>query len=193
MPSQSGFRPRTSIRTIGTRGFFQAKGALKNDAAVESGDELPPEAAYISCSKSTNTCTVTTADVFDHFLNLDSTDYDIETWNEHQITFKTDFAVCATSSYAIDREAETFTLTVRKKAIIPVYALQSPLHPCEGKVDEDISLAGGFPVYWHLLKAYEQRNGIYFHLALVALNVAYFAGVLWIARLRRRRALADQI
>ena len=180
-----GLPPKDFVTDQWDQGYFQAKGALQNDAAVEAGDELAPTAAYLSCVRASNTCTVTTADVFDRYLNLDSTDYDISTWDQHRISFSSDSAICVISNFAIDRETKTYTQTVRKKAVIPDYAARSPLHPCDGKLDEDISLVAGFPVYWHLLKAYEQRNVFYFHLLLLALNLTYFGVVIWLWRRRR--------
>ena len=170
-------------------GFFQAKGALRNDAAENADEELIPEAAYITCAKSEMTCIVATADVFQAYLNIDSTTYHVDTWNEHQITFNDDTAICATSAFAIGREAQTFTQTLRKKAVIPDYAAKSSLLPCSGKIDKDIVLVPGLQLYWHRQQEYDQRNGFYFHLLLVGLNVGYF-GIVARHWYRRRRLKA---
>lgn len=170
-------------------GYFHAKGTYKNNSAVEDGDEMVPQVDDISCIRQTNTCTIAIADVYDHFLNIDVTSYDVETWNDKQITFSDDSSTCASSSFTIDRASQSFNLMVRKKAVIPDYAQKSPLHPCDNLRDQNITLADGFPIYWHLRQRFEQRNGLYFHALLVVMNAAYFGGLfLWWRRRRHRRA-----
>jgi hypothetical protein len=170
-------------------GYFHAEGSYKDNSAVEDGDELIPQVNDITCIRQSNTCTIATADVYDHFLNLDVTNYDVETWNDKQITFSDDSSICASSSFTIDRASQSFNVMVRKKALIPGYAQNSPLHPCDDQKDQNITLADGFPIYWHLRQRFEQRNSLYFHALLVAVNAAYFGGLYhWWRRRRHRRA-----
>jgi len=172
------------------RGYFHAAGTYKNNSAVEDGDEMVPQRDDITCIRQTNTCTVAVADVFDHFLNLDVTSYDIDNWDDKQITFSDDSSICASSSFTIDRASQSFNLMVRKKAVIPDYAQKSPLHPCDNLKDKNITLADGFPIYWHLRQRFEQRNGLYFHGLLLVMNTAYFGSVFLWWRRRRRRQVA---
>jgi hypothetical protein len=169
-----------------SNGYFYARGSYENESAVLPGDELPLQTNEIKCDRSTNTCTIASADVFDGYLNLNFDAFDIGSWTDNQITFSDDGAICATSSYVIDRASESFTQIVRKKSVIPDYALKSPLHPCDNFKDMKITLADGFKVYWHKKTAYEGRNGIYFHLALVIMNIAYITLLVWLWRKRRR-------
>lgn len=172
-------------------GYFSAKGSYQNDNAVEDGDELPLQTEAVSCVKATNTCTIASADVYDHYLNVDLSSYDITAWTDKQITFGDDSAICATSTFIIDRTAQSMTLLARKKAIIPAYALNSPLHPCDKLKDKNISLANGFKVYWARRQAFELRNGLYFHIALAAMNLAYVGLIVWLwRRLSRSPAVA---
>jgi len=169
-------------------GYFHANGTYKNNSAVEDGDELLPQVDDISCVKQTNTCTVAIADVFNHFLHLDVINYEIESWNDKEITFSDDSPVCTTSRFTIDRTSLSLNVMVRRKAVIPDYAKKSLLNPCNDLKDEDITLVDGFPVYWHLRQRYEQRNGLYFHALLLVMNATYFGGLYswW-----RRRQKAD--
>ncbi len=173
------------------QGYFHAKGTYKNNSAIEDGDEMVPQVDDITCVKQTNTCTIAVADVFDHFLNVDVTNYDIELWNEKQITFSEDSAVCATSNFTVDRGSESFNLMVRKKAAIPDYAQNSMLHPCDNLKDKNITLADGFPVYWHLRERFEQRNGLYFHALLLIINGLYFGALFLVWRRRHPRRTAE--
>lgn len=171
-------------------GFFHTKGALQNKAAINPGDEMVPGVTNVDCVKSTNTCTISTADVFDGFLNLDVTSYDIDAWSGDVIRFSDSTSICVDAVYVINRVGQTFSIISHKKAVIPDYALKSPLHPCDKIEDRNVTLEDGFQVYWHLRQNYEQRNGIYFHALLVAMNVAYFAAVAWTWRRNRRRKAA---
>ena len=169
-------------------GYFHAKGTFKNNSAAEDGDELVPQVDDIECLRRTNTCTIAIADVFDHFLNLDVERYDVTSWDDKQITFSDDGGICASASYSIDRASQSFNLMVRKKAVIPDYAQKSRLHPCDNLKDKNITLADGFPIYWHLRQRFGQRNGLYFHTLLVAMNAAYFGGLfLWWRRRQAKR------
>ena len=170
-------------------GYFHAKGSYKNTSAVEDGDEMVPQVDEITCTKQANTCTIAIADVYDHFLHLDVTTFDVETWNDKQITFFDDSSVCAVSSFTIDRTSLSFNILSRKKAVIPEYAQKSPLHPCDNLKDRNITLADGFPIYWHLRQRFEQRNGLYFHALLFVMNAAYFGGLLLWWRRRRQAKL----
>lgn len=163
-------------------GYFQASGSFENQSAVSPGDELLPQANHVTCSKETKTCTVATADVFDRFLDLDVSEFDISSWTDQQITFADNSPICVTNSYVIDRAAETMTLLVRKRAVIPDYAAKSELHPCDNIKDANIDLADGFQVYWRAKTAFEARNGFYFHLALGAINVLFLGAVVWLWR-----------
>lgn len=170
-------------------GYFHAKGTYKNNSAVEDGDEMVPQVDDITCIRKTNTCTIAIADVYDHFLDLNVTSYDIESWNDKQITFSDDSSICVSSSFTIDRASQSLNLMQRKKSAIPDYAQNSPMRPCDNLKDENITLADGFPIYWHLRQRFEQRNGLYFHVLLLVMNAAYFGGLfLWWRRRRHRRA-----
>lgn len=169
------------------KGYFHAKGTYKNDLAVTDGDELVPEAIDITCVKETNTCTIAVADLWGHALNVDVTPNDIGTWTDRQIAFVDDSSICAVSTMVIDRTTQSVNLIVRKKAVIPEYAAKSPLHPCDGTMDKNITLAGGFEVYWHLKQRFEGRYALYFHLLLFAMNALYFGGIYWYWRQRKAR------
>jgi hypothetical protein len=171
-------------------GFFSAKGSFENQSAIEPGDELPLQTNVVTCLKSDNTCTVATADVFDRYLDLDVSYFDIASWTDQEITFADDSPICVTNSYVIDRAAQTVTLIVRKRAVIPDYALKSPLHPCDNIKDANIDLADGFKVYWHKKTDFEARNGLYFHLALVAINAMFIGAIVWLWRKRKVSAHA---
>lgn len=170
-------------------GYFHAKGTYKNTSAVDDGDEMVPQTDDITCTTQSNTCTIAIASVFDNFLDLDVTIYDVATWSDKQIIFSDDSSICASSSFIIDRVSQSFNLVVRKKAKIPEYAQKSSLHPCDNLKDKDIALVDGFPVYWRLRERFEQRNGLYFHALLFVMNAAYFGCLLlWWRRWRYRRA-----
>ena len=81
-------------------------------------------------------------------------------------------------------------MAVRKKPIIPDYAAKSPLHPCDGKIDKNVSLASGFQVSEQARATFQNRYGLYFHLYLFTLNLGYFALVVWSVRRRRQRRLS---
>ena len=166
-------------------GYFAASGSFENQSAVSPGDELLPQANYVTCLKEAKRCTVATAEIFDRSLNLDVSEFDISSWTDQQITFADENPICVTNSYIIDRAAETMTLLVRKRAVIPDYAAKSDLHPCDNIKDANIDLADGFKVYWRAKTAFEARNGFYFHLALAAINVFFFGAVAWLWRRRK--------
>jgi len=171
-------------------GYFHAKGSYKNNSAVDDGDELVPQVNDITCIRQTNTCTIADANVYNHSLSLYVTKYDVESWNDKQIIFSDDSPICASTSFTIDRASQSFNLLVRKKAVIPDYAQKSPLHLCDDLKDQNITLADGFPIYWHLRQRFEQRNGLYFHALLFFMNAAYFGSLfLWWRRHRHRRAI----
>ena len=135
--------------------------------------------------KSDNTCTVATADVFDRYLDLDVTYLDIASWTDKEITVTDDTPICVTNSYVIDRAAQTVTLLVRKRAVIPDYALNSTLHPCDVIKDANIDLADGFKVYWRKKTEFEAQNGLYFHLVLVGMNGLFLGAIVWLWRKRK--------
>jgi hypothetical protein len=166
-------------------GYFSAKGSFENQSAIEPGDELPLQTNVVTCLKSDKTCTVATADVFDRYLDLDVSYFDIASWTDQEITFVDDNPICVTNSYVIDRAAQTMTLIVRKRAVIPEYAAKSSLHPCDNTKDKNIDLADGFKVYWRKKTEFEARNGLYFHLALAAINVLFIGAIVWLWRKRK--------
>src|SRR5271170_3304315 len=166
-------------------GYFSAKGSFENQSAIDPGDELPLQTNVVTCQKSTNTCTIATADVFERYLDLDVSYFDIASWTDQEITFADDNPICVTNSYVIDRAAQMVTLIVRKRAVIPDYALKSPLHPCDNIKDANIDLADGFKVYWRKKTEFEARNGLYFHLALVAMHGVFIAAIVWLWRRRK--------
>ena len=172
------------------RGFFDASGAFENQSAVDPGDELLPQANSVTCVKQTNTCTVATASVFDHYLNIDTSQFDISSWTDQQITFADDSPICVTNSYIIDRAAQTMTLLIRRRAVIPDYAAKSPLHPCDNVKDANIDLADGFKVHQRALAAFESRNDLYFHAALATMNILFVGAVVWLWRRRKARAMS---
>lgn len=172
------------------RGFFDASGAFENQSAVDPGDELLPQANSVTCVKQTNTCTVATASVFDHFLDIDTSRFDISSWTDQQITFADDSPICVTNSYIIDRAAQTITLLIRRRAVIPDYAAKSPLHPCDNVKDANIDLADGFKVHERAKAAFENRNDLYFHAALAAINILFFGAIVWLWRWRKTRAMS---
>ncbi len=174
-------------------GYFSAKGSFENQSAIQPGDELPLQTNVVTCIKSDKTCTIATADVFDQYLDLDVSYFDIASWTDQEITFADDTPICVTNSYVIDRAAQTVTLIVRKRVVIPDYALKSPLHPCEKIKDANIDLADGFKVYWRSKTEFEARNGLYFHLALVAINIIFFGFIVWLWRSASVRARANEV
>ncbi|WP_242140684.1 hypothetical protein [Sphingomonas sp. TREG-RG-20F-R18-01] len=129
------------------QGYFHAKGTMENTNAEEEGDRMVLGSTDVSCDRGAKTCNVATADVFDRFLNLDVTPYDIDSWDNRFITFHSDASICAISTWTIDRTGKTVSLAVKKKSPIPDYALKSPLHPCNGKIDKNVTLTGGFEAY----------------------------------------------
>lgn len=167
-------------------GYFFATGSLSNESAVTPGDELVLGTTRISCNRANNNCTITTASVFDGFLSLDVSDFDIEEWGKRYITFSDNSAICDEQYYTVDRVTQSFNYLSKKKEPIPDYAIKSPLKPCDNVATMNVSLKDGFPVYWKRLKAYEQANGIYFHTALVLINVAYAVLVFYLWRRRAR-------
>jgi hypothetical protein len=174
-------------------GYFHASGSFENQSAVNPGDELLPQGNSVTCAKETKTCTIATGSVFELYLDVDLSQFDISSWTDQQITFSDDSPICVTNSYVIDRAAQTMTLLVRKKAVIPDYAAKSELHPCDNIKDANIDLADGFKVYWRAKTAFEARNGLYFHAALVAMNILFFSGIVWLWRGRKAAALRDAV
>jgi hypothetical protein len=172
-------------------GYFSAKGSFENQSAIDPGDELPLQTNAVTCEKAANTCTIGTADVFDRYLDLDVSSFDISSWTAQQITFADDSPICVTNSYVIDRAAQTMTLLVRKRAVIPDYAAKSPLHPCDNIKDANIDLADGFKVYWRKKTEFEGRNGLYFHLALIASNALFIGTLVWLWR--RQKPVTTQL
>lgn len=166
------------------KGSFRAKGSFENQSAITPGDQLPLQTNIVTCDKAANTCTISSADVLDRYLDVDVTAYDISSWTNQEITFADDSPICVTNSYVINRAAQTMTLIVRKRAVLPDYAANSPLHPCDNTKDANIDLADGFKVYWAAKTDFEARNGLYFHSALAAINVLFLAG-LWLWSRRR--------
>ena len=156
-------------------GYFHASGSFENQSAVDPGEELLPQGNAVTCSKETNKCTIATGSIFSRFLDVDLEQFNISSWTDQQITFSDDTATCVTNSYVIDRAAQTMTLLVRRKAIVPDYATKSELRPCDNIRDANIDLADGSKVYWRAKTAFEARNGLYFHAALVAMNVLFSA------------------
>ncbi len=114
-------------------------------------------------------------------------------WTDQQITFSDDSAICATNSYVIDRAAQTMTLLIRKKAVIPDYAAKSELHPCDNVKDANVDLADGFKVYWRAKKAFEAKNGLSFHAALLAINVLFFGAIAWLWQRRKASVRASTV
>lgn len=167
-------------------GYFSAKGSFENQSAILPGDELPLQTNAVTCQKSSNTCTIATADVFDGYLDVDLSSFDITSWTAQEITFADDSPICVTNSYVINRAAQTLTLLVRKRGIIPDYARNSPLHPCDNIKDANIDLADGFKVYWRKKTEFEARNGLYFHLVLVAINGVFIGAAVAFWRRRKR-------
>jgi hypothetical protein len=163
------------------QGYVELQGSLKDDAATSPGEELPLQTTYVVCVKSAMLCTVAMANVLDGYMGLDNSTYDIASWTNNQITFDNDLPICATQHFEINRSAKTFTMTGRKRAIIPDYALKSPLHPCAGRIDKTLTLTDGLQVYWHKEHAFEQRNSLYFHILLLVMNALYVFGLyrLW--------------
>lgn len=180
--------PKSFSTEFWDRGYFKASGSFENQSAIDPGDDVLPQADSVTCAKESSTCTVATADIFDRYLNLDVSQFDISSWTEQQITFADDSPICVTNSYVIDRAAQTMTLLVRKRAVIPDYAAKSDLHPCDNIKDANINLGDGFKVYWRARTGFEARNGFYFHVALIGTNLLFFGAVIWLWR--RRRAIA---
>lgn len=96
-------------------GYFNAKGSLKNNLAHNDGDELIIGTTDITCIKSGNTCVISTATEYDGFMNLDVSAYNIDSWGSKQITFNDTSSICANANYIIDRRAQIFSETIRKK------------------------------------------------------------------------------
>lgn len=172
-------------------GTFYASGSLLNESAKNAGEDLVPGTTRISCVRETSSCDISTATVFDHFLYLDTSHFDGVTWNARQITFVDDTPMCVTVSYVIDRASKTMTLTARSRIPIPAYALKSPLHPCAGPKEMKSSLVDGPEVYDRQIAYFERENSLKFRIALIILNLAYFALLFraWGARGRKLRQL----
>jgi hypothetical protein len=179
--------PKTVTTEMWVQGYVSLEGTLTDHAAFTAGDELPLQTTRIWCARDKNMCAVAMADAFHNFLSLDLTVHELDSWTDRLITFSDDSSICVNATYAIDRVAQTFTMTVKKKDPIPDYALKSPLHPCDDVHDKTLTLDDGFPVYWHKRQLYEQSHGLYFHVLLVALNLGYGALVLWAWRRGKRR------
>lgn len=171
------------------RGYFHASGAFDNQSAVNPGDQLLPQANAVTCDRDAKTCTVATGSIFERFLDADLQQFDITSWTDQQITFADDSPICVTNAYVIDRSAQTMTLLVRKRAVIPDYATKSELHPCEHVKDANIDLADGFRVSWRAKMDFEARNGLYFHTVLVGINVLFFGAIYWLCRRRKSKSL----
>ena len=174
-------------------GYFNAKGSFRNISAENDGDELTLQTNDITCLKNTNTCTITTADEFHGFMDLEIRNYNIDLWNAKQITFSDTSSICANWVYVIDRAAQSINGLGRKKPIIPDYALKSPLHPCDNMKDEHLSLVRGDQVYNQKIKSFEAKNGLSLHLFLALLNLVYFALVARWDRRRRQRKRANEL
>lgn len=172
------------------QGYFHAKGSLQNDNARDDGEELVLLTVDVSCQKDHNQCTVATADYFDSAVNLDVTPYDIERWDDNEITWSDSSSICANNTYVINRKAQTFTISVRKKDPIPDYARKSSLHPCDHMSEGNQSLVSGAKTNEQKRRAFDRANGFYLHLYLVALNLAYIGFIYWM--LRRRQARRQQ-
>ena len=145
----------------------------------------------MTCLKETKTCTLATGSIFAGFLNVDSSQFDITSWTEQQITFADDSPICVTNAYVVDRAAQTMTLLIRKRAVIPDYAAKSELHPCTNIKDANIDLADGFKVSQRARTQFDARNGIYFHAALVAMNALFFSAIYWLWRRRKVMAVGN--
>jgi hypothetical protein len=174
-------------------GYFSASGSFSNDSAVTPGDELALGTAKIICVRETNTCTIATAIVYDGFLGLDSSSYDIKGWNDRFIYFEDKSSICAEQYYSIDRVTQSVSYLSKKKDVIPDYALNSPLKPCNFIVTMNVTLKDGFQVYWHKLKNYERENGIYFHTALILVNLGYVGVVLLLWRRKPRLMRLEKV
>ena len=170
-------------------GYFDAKGSLHTDNAEDQGDRQVLGTTDITCIKSANNCTIATADIFNGNMHLDTTDFDIDRWDAQQITFHDDSSICMNNSYVIDRAAQTFVLIARKKAVIPDYAIKSPLHPCDNLKDRHISLVRGSEAFDQEVQIFQRHNSLWLHLYLVALNAAYFALVIWSERRRQQQSM----
>lgn len=169
-------------------GYFYAQGSLKNESAEEDGDELTLGTTNITCIQASRICIIATANEFDRFMGLDLSTFDVDVWDSKQIVFDDTSSICANNTYVIDRLAQTFSIAVRKKPVIPDYEVKSPLHSCDGMKSENLSLVKGSQTHDQKIRSFERANGLYLHLYLVALNLVYFALVGWL--IWRRRKLA---
>ena len=173
------------------QGYFHASGAFENQSAVDPGDELLPQGNDLTCLKETKTCMLATGSIFAGFLNVDSSQFDITSWTDQQITFVDDSPICVTNAYVVDRAAQTMTLLIRKRAVIPDYAAKSELHPCANIKDANIDLADGFKVSQRARTQFGTRNGIYFHAVFLAMNVLFFVAIYWLWRRRKVMAVGN--
>ncbi len=173
-------------------GYFHAKGSLKNESAKKDGAEVALQTIDLTCRKASNTCVISTAKEFNGFKNRDVSTYNIEIWDSKLIAFSDSSSICTNYTYVVNRIAQTFNIAVRSK-LISDYALKSPLPPCNHMKDQSLSLVRGSQAYGQRIRSFERANGIYLHLYLVALNLAYFALIAWSIRHRRQRSRAKGV
>lgn len=177
---------KTFWATNWDQGYFSAEGSLSNEDASTPGDELVFGTTKIICVRDRLICSISTASVYHGFLSLDVSDFTDVVWTDRNITFEDKSSICAEQYYTVDRVAETFAYLSKRKAVIPDYALKSPLKPCQNIKEMHVSLKDGFPVYWKLIKTYENANGLYFHIVLVIANLLYATVVVLLWRRRKR-------
>lgn len=161
------------------QGYVFMAGSLANDTA-NPDDQLLLQTSKITCRKDQKECSIATASIFNRQVMIDEDRYDITEWTDRFISFENDAPICYTEYYTINRVAQSLEMISKKKKDATEQVCKS------GPDERRASLRKGSDVYWARVLQYEARNGIYFHLLLAAMNIAY--GVLILALIKRRRS-----
>ena len=163
-------------------GYVSLAGSFASDT-TDQKEELPLQTSKITCIKETKTCRIATARIFSSQVAVDDDTFDIKSWTDQLIAFDDDSAICSVQHYTINRAAQSLQITSNKKP-------NATEKVCQSLLDEQhITLQKGWDVYWAKVQAYEGKNGLYFHLLLVAMNGAYLAAVVYLFRRRRKAKL----
>ncbi len=164
-------------------GYVFLAGSFASDT-TDPKEELPLQTSKITCVKKTKTCRIATARIINSSqVAVDDDTFDIKSWTDQLIAFDDDSAICSVQRYTINRAAQSLQITSMKKPNVMEKV-------CQNMLDEQhITLQKGWDVYWRKVQAYEGKNGLSFHLLLVAMNGAYLAAVVYLFRRRREAKL----
>jgi len=165
-------------------GYVSLAGSFASDT-IDPKEELPLQTSKITCIKETKTCRIATASIINSSqVAVDDDTFDIKSWTDQLIAFDDDSAICSVQHYTVNRAAQSLQITSKKKPNVTEKVCQTMLD------EQHITLQKGWDVYWAKVQAYEGKNGLYFHLLLVAMNGAYIAAMLYLFRRRKARTAA---